>query len=279
MFASLAMTAANRGFCMNVKVLTCTLVAAGLTATATADPIRFLNDLRRCSAAFGGNGAGSTWQDRPFAYQEYDGGVSIQPINGLETWLGQSHQTSSMNTHLMTLSATAQGTVTGAPDSRIFAQGQANFDVWFAADHALAYTISGFVSETGNEQSAATVTLASDNGVVIQTVTSAPGVPNYFNLEGNLSPGIYHLAATVLGRAQIPPDLASTGNAACSALFSAASSQGCPADWNHDDIVDSRDFYAFTNDFMSGNADFNQSGHTDTLDFYDFIAAYFLGCQ
>jgi hypothetical protein len=264
---------------MNEKVLLCALALAGMTSASTADPIRFLNDTRRCSAAFGGNGAGSTWQDRPFAYQEYEGGVSIQPINGLETWVGQSRQTSSMNSHLMTLSATAQGTVTGTPTSHVYAQGQANFDVWFAADHPANYTMSGFVTETGNQQSAATVTLADENGVAIQTVASAPGAPNYFNLQGDLAPGIYHLAATILGRAQIPPGLASNGSAACTILFSATSSQDCPADWNRDGALDSRDFYAFTNDFMGGNADFNQSGHTDTLDFYDFLAAYFTGCQ
>jgi hypothetical protein len=242
-------------------------------------PIRFLNDIRRCSAAFGGDGAGSTWQDRPFAYQSYVGGVTIQPDNGLETWLGQSHQVSSMNGQSMELGATAGGTVTGTPTSHIFAQGQANFDVWFAVDQPVSYTISGFVSEAGNDQSGATVTLADDGDVVIQTAASTPGAPTSLDWRGDLAPGNYHLSATILGRAQIPPDLVSTGSAACNVLFSAALSQGCPADWNHDGVMDGRDFYAFTNDFLSGHADFNHSGNTDTLDFYEFISAYFQGCR
>src|SRR5438045_1835783 len=110
-------------------VSTLVVLVSGAAAKAT-DPIRYLNDSRRCTAAFGGNGSGSTWQDRPFAFQDYQGGVTIQPSNGLETWLGESDQISWMSGEAMAVTGTAQALVTGVATSHIFSQDQANFDIW-----------------------------------------------------------------------------------------------------------------------------------------------------
>jgi len=57
-----------------------------------------------------------------------------------------------------------------------------------------------------------------------------------------------------------------------------APAPACSADWNHDDSVNSQDFFDFIGDFFAGNADFNATGSTDSQDFFDFITAFFAGC-
>jgi hypothetical protein len=265
---------------MHPRSILGTLVVFSIASSASAtDPIRYINDFRRCTAAFGGNGSGSTWQDRPVRFGNYHGGVTLQPSNGLESWLGESDQVSWMDGMAMALTATARASVVGGPDSHIYAQGQANFDIWFAADDAIDYTLSGELSEAGNTLSASTVTLTTDGGDMLQTAVSNPDAPSYYQYGGHLEPGIYHLVLTTYARAEVPPGLLSTATASSSLLFSAVQPGGCDADWNHDGVIDTFDFFSFTDDFLAGSADFNHSGGTDTTDFYDFLTSYFAGCH
>lgn len=53
---------------------------------------------------------------------------------------------------------------------------------------------------------------------------------------------------------------------------------GCPADWNHDGVINSQDFFEFIATFFNDNADFNYDGVTTSQDFFDFLAAFFAGC-
>ncbi|MGE3109201.1 MAG: S8 family serine peptidase [Phycisphaerales bacterium] len=52
----------------------------------------------------------------------------------------------------------------------------------------------------------------------------------------------------------------------------------CPADYNHDGVVTSQDFFNFIADFFSASADFNHDGSTTSQDFFDFLGAFFTPC-
>ena len=48
----------------------------------------------------------------------------------------------------------------------------------------------------------------------------------------------------------------------------------CPYDWNADGVVNSDDFFTFSNDFVSGDADFDADGVTNSGDFFDFLNGF-----
>jgi len=55
-------------------------------------------------------------------------------------------------------------------------------------------------------------------------------------------------------------------------------SVGCPADYNHNNIVNSQDLFGFISDFFAGGVDFNGDGFSNSQDFFDFLAAFFTPC-
>jgi hypothetical protein len=54
----------------------------------------------------------------------------------------------------------------------------------------------------------------------------------------------------------------------------------CRADFNHNGVVNSQDFFDFVHAFFAGNpaADFNGDGTIGSQDFFDFLNAFFAGC-
>jgi hypothetical protein len=54
----------------------------------------------------------------------------------------------------------------------------------------------------------------------------------------------------------------------------------CEADFDHNGIVNSQDFFDFLNAFfaVAPAADFNADGIVNSQDFFDFTTAFFAGC-
>ncbi|MBC7771677.1 MAG: hypothetical protein H7210_04205 [Pyrinomonadaceae bacterium] len=53
----------------------------------------------------------------------------------------------------------------------------------------------------------------------------------------------------------------------------------CIADWNHDHLFNSNDFFAYLTDFFAGNGDTDCNGTSDSADFFWFLDQFLSVCQ
>lgn len=264
-------------FCVSVSIGALSYAALASSALACGgDTLEFSTDIRRCVASYAGNGAGSTWQDRPVAHEPYKGGADIEVTNGFETWFSNSSQHSEMDGASMRFTGTGAGTALAIPLSApLTSQGHSKFDLYFTVTEATEYSLSGTVSELGHHESIAIVRLAAVGGAVVNQAESSTNSHTPFQLSGTLAPGNYRLYAEATGKARTGPILlVSTGTAECEFEFSASMEIFDPADWNQDRLVNSDDFFNFVIDFHDNNADFNHSGETNSVDWFDFLAAF-----
>jgi hypothetical protein len=254
--------------------------ALGLLALASGaianDPLQFGTDIRRCTASYAGNGSGSTWQDRPVAFDPFDGGADIEVTNGLETWVSNSLQNSWMDGSTMAYVGSGTGTAIAVPLSApLMAQGQSKFDLYFSISEPTEYHLWGTVGELGHADSQAVVRLSVVGGGVINEAISRANATDAFDLSGTLQPGNYRLYAEAMGRGRTTPLLLlSTGSSSCSVVFDAGTEIFDPADWNLDRLVNTADFFDFVTDFAADNADFDHSGETDSQDLFGFLNAF-----
>lgn len=240
------------------------LLVVALDEAFGEPPFVYLTDTRRCTAAFGGDGYGSTWQDRPIPFGEYQGGVTIQPSNGFETWIGSSTQDSFIWDDRIAAGLSAQSFVQGNGNP-LWAQGSATVDVWFECGGEVQYILAG------RSQSGA-VALYDLEGKTLNSVTDSP----YFNFTGTLPPGVYRLQADATAHCQTPPTV-NSATAEVSFVFGLARDLDCRADFNHDGYTNSADFFAFITAWSAGDAsaDMDFNSVVDSRDFFEFIGVYF----
>jgi hypothetical protein len=263
-------------FCVSVSIGVLSCAALAPLALAGDNPLEFSTDIRRCVASYAGNGSGSTWQDRPIAYEPYKGGANIEVTNGLETWFSSSVQNSEMDGFSMRFNGNGSGTALAIPlSSPLTSQGQSKFDLYFSVGEETEYSISGLLSELGHTDSQAVVRLSVVGGAVVNEVVSDANSAEEFDIAGTLPPGNYRLYAEATGRGRTGPILlVSSGSATCSVEFNVDTEIFDPADWNRDRLVNTNDFFQFVIDFQGGAADFDRSGNTDSQDWFGFLSAF-----
>jgi hypothetical protein len=207
------------------------LVAAAPALACVADPIDWITDIRRCTASYSGDGAGSSWQDRPTAFDTFqDGGADILVTNGIETWSATCSQDSTMDGVSASFEATSHATImAGLMSNPLLAQAQSKFDLYFTITEAVAYELEGQVSETLHPDSLAVLRLSLVGGDEIGAATSGQDSTRSFQMSGILEPGTYRLYAEALGKCRtLPMTVFAEGGASCRMSFSASAAPGTP---------------------------------------------------
>lgn len=193
----------------------------GSYAAVPGGPIDWITDIRRCSASFAGNGAGSSWQERLTPFAPYSGAADVLVSNGVETWGAQATQESEMNGYGATFEADSEAVlVAGVGSNPLTVQAQAKFDMYFTITDAVEYELSGRVSESFHADSLAVVRLSFSPGATIDEAVSSPDSSRVFHFSGVLQPGTYRLYGEVLGKCRtLPPMVMAQGASSCSLEF------------------------------------------------------------
>jgi hypothetical protein len=135
----------------------------------------------------------------------------------------------------------------------------------------LPVVVSGSV-QLGDVAATATASLSVEYSQMIEgPIVAADGAP--FDLPNPLGGTVHLLLDLSLDSVSI--DLNATATMHADGVVTPTP---CAADWNHDHVVNSQDFFDFLASFFAGASDFNCSGTTNSQDFFDFLGAFFAGC-
>jgi len=139
----------------------------------------------------------------------------------------------------------------------IWKKNNSRYDVLFINDTVALQ--NGQTLDLGNNQSGVLTTFKGVSTLSLSDRDAAGNISAYVIVNVDQGPG---LRRECLIRVTVPTN----------------GPPNCAADWNHDGVVNSSDYFDFLTAFFADDADFNGDGWYNSSDLFDFLTAFFAGC-